>query len=573
MKTSLLTIGLFLLFSLDSFCQYDYQRYMNQFINKVNEMEKEFQRSSQFAMRSTNKDIYVLYVNGNKFACFSDEWGCKAQINSIKLRLESMMEDVIKACPSEYRSQLRNATKGAINQMKFSYRREANPNYRTSGLSDRDNGLKKEDFQGLNDFFQNMNEDNFGTIQTNTDVGEILSAREQNKLSVNGREQNSAPEINLDGLDKYLSEDKQYHGNAIPIEGIKVNTQNSLSDGGIHENIFTLEEKYMRMQRETRNSETQMQNAIDEIKKIERYCRTYPADCERDSYYAEKKKEAEQKLEEAKIKLTELRKEEYQNEKVKQEQELKKYEEYLKNCVPRECAMFERGVEETKAKLNDINKKIDNAQNEITRKENSMEEKASQISWADQKEEISKERLIRLEEQERNIAQDYKDGKILFAEYNDKMLNIASQKAGAITDIGVAKTVNTATSAYNYSKEIVGDFVQENKDVIINTGEFIATTGVSLAGAAIIAGTEGVSTPAVIGVVYTTNTGISTYCNQLRGLETGAALKSATKSTAVDTGLGFIPIKGGKLISNLGDVKGGIDAAKIGFEWSTVNKK
>ena len=136
-KISLL-LACFLLFGTKAYCQphdiQKYQRYANQAQQEIaREMKKimsDLDRSSQFAMRSTNKDIYVLYLEGNEVACFSDEFSCKAQINHFKLRVESIIENsFIKNCPAEYRSELRNVIKKELNNLNFTYKRQANPNY------------------------------------------------------------------------------------------------------------------------------------------------------------------------------------------------------------------------------------------------------------------------------------------------------------------------------------------------------------------------------------------------------------------------------------------------------------
>jgi hypothetical protein len=132
------------------------QQYANQMLQKASnlsaEINKELQRSSQFAMRSSIKEIYILYLNGNKLAVFADEWSCKAQINSIKLRIESLMESFITGLPRDIPrseiTQIRNSMKNYLNNMNFTYRKEKNPNYRKSGFSDKNNGFDSDDVQG-----------------------------------------------------------------------------------------------------------------------------------------------------------------------------------------------------------------------------------------------------------------------------------------------------------------------------------------------------------------------------------------------------------------------------------------
>jgi hypothetical protein len=133
-------------------------------MQKFNELDKKLQSGSQFAMRSTVKDIYILYLNGSKVACFSDEFGCKAQINSIKLQIEDIMEGVIKHLPQPERTQLRNTIRANLNNMNFTCRKVANPNYKKSGFSDKD-GFDAKDFQGLTAFSQGFEESIFSSTK------------------------------------------------------------------------------------------------------------------------------------------------------------------------------------------------------------------------------------------------------------------------------------------------------------------------------------------------------------------------------------------------------------------------
>ena len=131
----------------------DQQKYYNQMMKKVSdfisETEKNWQRSSQFAMSSRNKDLYVLYINGSKAACFSDDFGCRASTNSIKMRLQNIMESFINGIPKEFRKDLRNSMMTHINSMQYTCRKEPNRNYRESGLSEKNNGYDPAEFQGL----------------------------------------------------------------------------------------------------------------------------------------------------------------------------------------------------------------------------------------------------------------------------------------------------------------------------------------------------------------------------------------------------------------------------------------
>ena len=94
------------------------------------DLEKELQRSSKLAMSSSKKDIYVLYMNGHRMGCFSDEYSCKAKITDIKSRLEKLMGSIISEFPNEAKAAGRDAAKKTISGMSLTYRKEANPNYR-----------------------------------------------------------------------------------------------------------------------------------------------------------------------------------------------------------------------------------------------------------------------------------------------------------------------------------------------------------------------------------------------------------------------------------------------------------
>lgn len=112
-------------------------------------IRKEWQRSSQFAMRSSNKEVFVLYLNGQKVACFSDEWSCKSSINSLKMRLEASIANLLKGLPTEvqqkYGNEFRKGIRNYLNSMKFSYGKESNLNYRELGFSQKTNGFKQGD--------------------------------------------------------------------------------------------------------------------------------------------------------------------------------------------------------------------------------------------------------------------------------------------------------------------------------------------------------------------------------------------------------------------------------------------
>lgn len=126
-------------------CQsFNYKKYEAQVLQKAEslgrELGKDLARTSQFAMRSTKKEIYVLYLNGQMVGCFSDEFACRSQIRNIELRFDNLCESAIKGMPSEVSQSERNEMRREVkdffkNDCKFTYKKENNPNYRESGFS------------------------------------------------------------------------------------------------------------------------------------------------------------------------------------------------------------------------------------------------------------------------------------------------------------------------------------------------------------------------------------------------------------------------------------------------------
>lgn len=116
----------------------DYEKYYNQIMQKLQkfgtEIDKDLETSTKLAMMSTHKDMYVLYLNGNQMGCFSDEWTCKAKIQNLKSQYENLTESLIKEFGANFSSnekaELRKIAKTDVQNMNFSYRKEANPNYK-----------------------------------------------------------------------------------------------------------------------------------------------------------------------------------------------------------------------------------------------------------------------------------------------------------------------------------------------------------------------------------------------------------------------------------------------------------
>ena len=477
-------------------------------------VQKDFSEEMKLKYKSRlGKEVYVLPMGILSYETyFPDEPTCKNEGGKLVEREWKVEEKYGNGAKEKWIKQ---------NKERCQCTPKKNPNYKPQTTPSNTSTPVQNDFNSSSDLGEN-------TTQITGSIFDAPSAREQNRWA-EPNNNSGAPALDLSGLGDYLGEEISANskGSGRPVIELEGNE------------IIVPRKEYVQLpplpNPKIRGIEDEMQNAIEELKKIERYCKAYPADCE---HYAEKRKEAEQKLEEAKNKLAELRGEEYKNEKEQQEQELKKYKELLGNCYPWERAGIENKIKEVSEKLNDINKKIDGIQDEITRKENSLKEKASQMSWENQKEEVAKERLNRIEEQ--------------LAKGEITKPVAASMMTGALADLGVAK----ATNAYVQSKEVVVDFVRENKEIIIDAGEFVTQTGVSLVGAALALETGGSS---VVGARIV-NYEISVYANQLRGQGTGEAAWNAAKDVPANWALGEVTvIKKGKI--SLEDVK---DAGSFG---------
>ena len=194
----------------------DYTKYFNQLTQKSYNMGAEIgkglQSSSQFAMRSTNKDLYVLYMDGQKVAYFSDEWSCKAQINKIKMQLENAMSNLVKELPREiqreYGNQFRSEMKSNINRMNFTYRKEPNPNYRPSESSDfsnKNNGFYTNETQDYSATTNSLSKSG-DTGQIKGSVFSVENQREKHKITSQVKDNNlsnNAPAAVENDFDKY----------------------------------------------------------------------------------------------------------------------------------------------------------------------------------------------------------------------------------------------------------------------------------------------------------------------------------------------------------------------------------
>ena len=140
---------IFLYFLQNSYSQsFNYEKYYSQVMQKAEklgkEMGEEWVRTSEFATRSTNKEVYVLYLNGSKAAYSADEFGCKGQINIFKGKLESLIESVVSGIPSNVPksaiTEFRNGAKQYMNNITCSCKKENNPNYQAYRGNNTTNG-------------------------------------------------------------------------------------------------------------------------------------------------------------------------------------------------------------------------------------------------------------------------------------------------------------------------------------------------------------------------------------------------------------------------------------------------
>jgi hypothetical protein len=206
-----------------------------------------------------------------------------------------------------------------------------------------------------------------------------------------------------------------------------------------------------------------------------------------------------------------------------------------------------KAIAETKNKINDVEKKIEKISDEINAIEKNLENKASQfMSNADKEEEIANERLRRVNAQYQELKEKLARSEISKAEFNSKersLLNEVNaantQKAAAIAERKITDSYQKISEYTQEKAEIVKEFVKENKDIIIDAGEFAAQTAVTAAGIALAPISGGPSAAIGTGIV---NYEISVYANQLRGQGIGEAVGNAAKDVPVNYALGKVPI-------------------------------
>lgn len=254
------------------------------------EIQRELDRQSRLAMNSSNKDIYVLYQNGRKMGCFANEWTCKAQINSIKLQMESLIETFLSELPRSVSSsdkvQVRNYVKTQINaSINYTYRKEANLNYRESGLAGKNNG-----FNSNSDIFSQETSDKPVTTSifssqndTKTSQNNVLES-----LAVSSQKSDNSQKSLYDLLAIEASSTKKEDGQVgysgkFPEIGASVNmdrsllVQNTENDysGSLNANIaykgqYTEEDRYgAKMAQREEESDEQLYNALKKLRDMD----------------------------------------------------------------------------------------------------------------------------------------------------------------------------------------------------------------------------------------------------------------------------------------------------------------
>jgi hypothetical protein len=294
---------------------------------------------------------------------------------------------------------------------------------------------------------------------------------------------------------------------------------------------------------QTRNTRNKIADLEAEIAKLNRLIDSKQFTSED---YQTRKEKAEQELKGTKSDLVKLMKQEADNKVESYRTQLAQYQKDKANCGSQPCQeALEREIAdlewqiiraEGKSFVYEVNAFADRKRNE-----------AEQISWADKTEENADERLIRIDEQRKELQENLTNKKISAIEFKLMSDDLSDQEQAAIADRLAAKTARTATNAYMY--------VQENKEIIIeksiDVAEFAAHTVVDIAAATTATETAGTS----LLLAATANIGISTVADMARGQELGDAARGAVinelTGAAIDR---IVPIKmivGGKTVNRM----------------------
>lgn len=233
---------LLVFFSLNAFSQSsDYEKYYYQIMQKAEklgtDMRKEWERTTNSAMQPHKKEVYALYIDGKKAACFADEFACKGQINALKSKMENLMNSAISGMPNDvrksYGTQMQADIKKYVNNINCLCKKESNPNYDFSANTTAGNGVNTFD---LNSPTNTKNTNGNAVEQTNilgksSHVTNPLepTIKSQDKTSVS---QTTTVPVNLSAIpDNVFGDDKFNNPNSTEIKIVAGENVTDLSIG------------------------------------------------------------------------------------------------------------------------------------------------------------------------------------------------------------------------------------------------------------------------------------------------------------------------------------------------------
>jgi len=376
----ILLIWLFLCFCLQNgYSQsFNYEKYYKQVEQKVNNLEKELQYYTQSAMQASNKDIYVLYLNGNNIASFKSESECRTQINKIKSVFNSFSEDALRNAsdlPASVRNQARSIMEEHTNKLNFTYNKERNPNYKpTTSTSEEtmENDTPPEKPPTPRDIPETK-------PPTAKEIYDNASGKKQEPIA---SKTDLLPPKSIDNTDsKNTDNTTQKNGDSrfigvskggptsVYIDNYNVTVNPEREGPSLSEIDFRNDMQNSRRQDELNR---EMEQLAKEIRQMERFasefCPSLYSDCE----YQKRKEELLTRLDEKITELKSLKKDEYDARVNKYEQTKAKYEQELSKCknkpffeicerdMRRAIDETEKSIAEVKTRLNTENKLVDN---------------------------------------------------------------------------------------------------------------------------------------------------------------------------------------------------------------------
>ena len=230
------------------------------------------------------------------------------------------------------------------------------------------------------------------------------------------------------------------------------------------------------------------------------------------------------------------------------EDEFKELAELLKEQYLEELNKYKEELEEAIKSLNDCTYEV--CRTTMQKKIDELEQKIKDIEDIDKRVKLEIEREI-----ERQLAISSKEND---KSYAVKMCDIAIEmiENGDVRGYELyAQNIPfvAGENAYNYAK----DFVQENKETLIDIGEFVVQTGITATGIALAPETGGASLLVADVVGYATSVGF----NRLKGQEKFEANVNAFQSFVTAKALGKIPVPLTKGKVSLENIKDGGGAA------------